>query len=75
MLAKKIEYVKSESVVVEPVDRIRGFGVAFDLAEAVAFAEAVLTARDELQSEYDEMYAECREADDIGRDESLSPWR
>ena len=85
MLSQKITFVNSElkakidpdanTVTLEPNDRVRGFGVAIELAEAIQFAKLILEMEAHLQAEFDERFAECQNADDIGRDESLSPWR
>lgn len=84
MLAQRIDFVNSElkakidpdanTVTIEPNDRIRGFGVAMELAEAIQFAQLVLQMEAHLQAEFDERFAECKECDDIGAD-MLSPWR
>lgn len=84
MLAQRIEMRNSELkakidpdanvVTIEPTDRIRGFGVAMELAEAIQFAKLVLQMEAHLQAEFDERFAECKECDDIGAD-MLSPWR
>lgn len=80
MISKKIVLVNSEcnaridpdanTVIIEPTDRVRGLGVALELAEAIQFAKMILEMDAHLQAEFDERFAECREADDIGRDES-----
>lgn len=85
MLAQRIALVNSEVnakidpdanvVTLEPNDRVRGFGVAIELAEAIQFAKMILEMEAHLQAEFDERFTECKAADDIGRDESLSPWR
>lgn len=84
MLAQRIEMRNSElkakidpdnnTVVIEPNDRIRGFGVAMELAEAIQFAKLVLQMEAHLQAEFDERFAEYKECDDIGRDESTQPY-
>lgn len=84
MLAQRIEMRNSELkakidpdanvVTIEPTDRIRGFGVAMELAEAIQFAKLVLQMEAHLQAEFDERFAEYKECDDIGRDESTQPY-
>jgi len=84
MLAQRIDFVNSElkakidpdnnTVVIEPNDCIRGFGVAMELAEAIQFAKLILEMEAHLQAEFDERFAECKECDDIGRDESTQPY-
>ena len=83
MLAQNVQLVNSElkakidpdnnTVVIEPNDRVRGFGVAMELAEAIQFAKLLLEMEAHLQAEFDERFAECKECDDIGAD-MLSPW-
>lgn len=68
MLAKKVHLVNSEvkakidpdnnTVVIEPNDRIRGFGVALELAEAIQFAKMILEMEAHLQAEFDERFVE-----------------
>ena len=63
MLAQKFELVNSElrgqvdpdnaTVVIEPTDRTRGFGVAMELAEAISFARMVLEMAGQLNDDYD----------------------
>ena len=84
MLSQKITFVNSELkakidpdanvVTIEPNDRIRGFGVAMELAEAIQFAKLVLQMEAHLQAEFDERFAEYKECDDIDRDESTQPY-
>ena len=84
MLSQKITFVNSELkakidpdanvVTIEPNDRIRGFGVAMELAEAIQFAKLLLEMEAHLQAEFDERFAEYKECDDIGRDESTQPY-
>lgn len=84
MLSQKITFVNSELkakidpdanvVTIEPTDRIRGFGVAMELAEAIQFAKLVLEMEAHLQAEFDERFAECKECDDIGAPESTQPY-
>lgn len=84
MLAQKLQLVNSEvsatidtdsnTVLIAPNDRVRGFGVALELAEAIEFAKLILATEAALQAEYDERFAECREMDDIGRSESTQPY-
>lgn len=84
MLAKKVHLVNSEvkakidpdnnTVVIEPNDRIRRFGVALELAEAIQFARMILEMEAHLQAEFDERFVEQREMDDVGRDESERPY-
>lgn len=61
-------------MVIEPNDRIRGFGVAMELAEAIQFAKLLLEMEAHLQAEFDERFAECQAADDIGQPESTQPY-
>lgn len=84
MLAQNVQLVNSElkakidpdnnTVVIEPNDRIRGFGVAMELAEAIQFAKLLLEMEAHLQAEFDERFAECKECDDIGQPESTQPY-
>jgi hypothetical protein len=84
MLALKVQLVNSEvsakidpdanTVTIEPNDRIRGFGVAMELAEAIQFAKMILEMEAHLQAEFDERFAECKECDDIGQPESAQPY-
>lgn len=84
MVSQKIEFCNSEvsatvdtdnnTVTIEPNDRVKGFGVALELAEAIEFAKMILATEAALQAEYDERFAECRDNEDIGAD-MLSPWR
>jgi len=48
--------------------------VAMELAEAIQFAKLILEMEAHLQAEFDERFAECKECDDIGRDESTQPY-
>ncbi len=85
MLAKRVDLYKSEvnakidpdnnTVIIEPADRIRGLGVALELSEAIQFAKIILAMEAHLQAELDERFVECKVADDIGRGESLAPYR
>lgn len=84
MISKKIVLVNSElkakidpdnnTVVIEPNDWVRGFGVAMELAEAIQFAKLILEMEAHLQAEFDERFAECKECDDIGQPESTQPY-
>ncbi len=84
MLAQRIEMRNSElkakidpdanTVTIETNDRVRGFGVAMELAEAIQFAKLILQMEAHLQAEFDERFSECKECDDIGRDESTQPY-
>lgn len=85
MVHQKVTFVNSEvnaridpdanTVIIEPANRIRGLGVALELSEAIQFAKLILEMEAHLQAELDERFAECKEADDIGRGESLAPYR
>lgn len=85
MLAQRVELRNSEvnakidpdnnTVIIEPTSRIRGLGVALELSEAIQFAKLILEMEAHLQAELDERFSECRVADDIGREESLAPYR
>lgn len=64
MVAKTAEFVNSEvkakidnaTVIIEPADRLRGFGVAMELAEAIQLAKMILEMEEYLEEPetYDE---------------------
>jgi hypothetical protein len=84
MVAQKMQLRNSEvnatvdtdnnTVTIEPNDRVRGFGVALELAEAIEFAKLILATEAALQAEFDGRFAECSEMDDIVRSESTQPY-
>lgn len=84
MVARKIEFCNSEvnatvdtdnnTVLITPNDRVRGFGVALELAEAIEFAKMIVAIDAALQAESDDRFAEFSEMDDIGRSESTQPY-
>ena len=76
MLAQRVELVNSEAnvkiddatVIIEPADRARGFGVALELAEAIQLAKMILEMEAYLQETetYDEFLG--RQLDAIDED-------
>lgn len=85
MMLQNVQLVNSEckakidpdnnTVIIEPADRVRGLGVALELSEAIQFAKLILEMEAHLQAEMDARFSECKEVNDIGRDESLAPCR